>query len=226
MKKIGFWVVFCALALSKVLGQSEAVFIRLVGPPGLQIERLTADGVLSWRGQVPGERVFIQRSQSLTEAGGWEDYTSVRPFLSAAATWVLAPEPPEHFVFAPPGHFMMGSPDGSTDTPAEPGRWPDEVLHEVSLNPFYVQTTPVTWTQWNEVRDWALLHGYVDLPVGRKGSHGDGRNTDGDPVTMVNWYDVVKWLNAFSEKEELESVYRVGGEVYRTGIVAARMKEA
>ncbi len=33
----------------------------------------------------------------------------------------------------------------------------------------------------------------------------------------VNWYDVVKWCNARSQKEGRPAVYTVGGSVYKTG---------
>jgi sulfatase modifying factor 1 len=33
----------------------------------------------------------------------------------------------------------------------------------------------------------------------------------------VNWYDVVKWCNAASERAGLEPVYYLGGAVYRSG---------
>ena len=38
-------------------------------------------------------------------------------------------------------------------------------------------------------------------------------------MTEVNWYSVVKWCNARSEKEGLEAVYYVGGDLFkRTGV--------
>ena len=47
----------------------------------------------------------------------------------------------------PAGTFMMGS------APDAPGREPDEVRREVTLNePFYLQTTPVTRGQWLDTR--------------------------------------------------------------------------
>ncbi len=36
-------------------------------------------------------------------------------------------------------------------------------------------------------------------------------------MTGVSWYEVVKWLNAWSEKEGRKPVYWVDNEVYRTG---------
>jgi formylglycine-generating enzyme required for sulfatase activity len=42
---------------------------------------------------------------------------------------------------------------------------------------------------------------------------------DNYPVSEVNWYDVVKWCNARSEKEGKTPVYKNGTTVYRTGNV-------
>lgn len=86
---------------------------------------------------------------------------------------------------------------------------------------FLVQQTEVTWEEWNEVRDWAMEHGYTDLSPGQKGSGGEGTS---QPVTQVSWYDTLKWLNAKSEMEGLEPCYlenssekpilRVGSKIF------------
>jgi formylglycine-generating enzyme required for sulfatase activity/sugar lactone lactonase YvrE len=68
----------------------------------------------------------------------------------------------------------------------------------------------VTWGVWQEVRSWAINNGYADLAAGA----GSGAT---HPVRQVNWYDVVKWCNALSEKEGLIPVYSFNGTIYRTG---------
>jgi formylglycine-generating enzyme required for sulfatase activity len=72
----------------------------------------------------------------------------------------------------------------------------------------------VTLTEWDEVRQWALRHGYSALPagVGKAADH---------PVHSVSWYDVVKWCNALSEKEGLTPCYHTDAgqtEIYRSGV--------
>jgi formylglycine-generating enzyme required for sulfatase activity len=63
------------------------------------------------------------------------------------------------------------------------------------------------------VRTWAVTNGYTDLD-------GVGQGVgDNYPVTHVNWYDVVKWCNARSEKEGKTPVYTVDGAVYKMGQV-------
>jgi sulfatase modifying factor 1 len=80
---------------------------------------------------------------------------------------------------------------------------------EKEVRRFSMGKYAVTWGEWQEVRDWAVKRGY-EMEEGK----GGGARF---PVTNVSWYSVVKWCNARSEKEGLEAVYYVGGEVCRSG---------
>jgi sulfatase modifying factor 1 len=86
----------------------------------------------------------------------------------------------------------------------------------VTIGGFRIDKYEVTYELWTAVRTWALTHGYTDLVAGQNGYNPVGSN---NPVTMVSWYDVVKWCNARSEKDGLTPVYYVGETpaVYRTG---------
>ncbi|MEI6604967.1 MAG: SUMF1/EgtB/PvdO family nonheme iron enzyme, partial [Verrucomicrobiota bacterium] len=75
---------------------------------------------------------------------------------------------------------------------------------------FAMNKYEVTWGEWRTVRTWAMANGYLI------GSVGEGR-ADNFPVCNINWYDIVKWCNARSEKESLTPVYAVGGAIYRSG---------
>lgn len=113
------------------------------------------------------------------------------------------------------GTFTMGSPAGETGR--EPLSGVKETQHSVTLTrDFYIQQTEVTWSQWNEVRDWALLNGYT-ISEGANGSGGDASGNH--PVTEVSWVNVIKWLNALSQKEGLTPCYTDGdgGPVIKTG---------
>jgi formylglycine-generating enzyme required for sulfatase activity len=87
----------------------------------------------------------------------------------------------------------------------------------VTISSFTIDKYEVTYEQWTAVRTWALMHGYTDLAAGTNGWNSTGKN---NPVTNVNWYDVVKWCNARSEKDGFTPVYytdNTQATVYRTG---------
>ncbi len=87
----------------------------------------------------------------------------------------------------------------------------------VTISSFKIDKYEVTYKLWTAVRNWGLAHGYTDLPTGGNGSSPVGAN---NPVTEENWYDIVKWCNARSEKDGLTPVYystSARSAVYRTG---------
>ena len=85
----------------------------------------------------------------------------------------------------------------------------DSEVREKRVGRFWVGKYEVQWGEWKEVREWAVKKGY-ELEEGSGGG-------EKYPVTDVNWYSVVKWCNARSEKEGFTPVYMVGGAVYRSG---------
>jgi formylglycine-generating enzyme required for sulfatase activity len=84
-------------------------------------------------------------------------------------------------------------------------------LNGAVVSTFEIGKYEVTWAEWQDVRDWAVANGYSDLAGVGAGSAGD------NPVRDVIWYNVVKWINAKSERHGFVPVYRAGGEVYRSG---------
>lgn len=75
---------------------------------------------------------------------------------------------------------------------------------------FEIGKYEVTWGDWKEVSDWAVLNGY-DLYFSGYGCEDD------HPVKSVNLYEILKWCNAKSEMEGMIPVYNHLGAVYRTG---------
>jgi len=130
----------------------------------------------------------------------------------ASATPVTA-APLQAMLSIPGGSFQMGDNLQDADAPAAYAR----PVHTVTLSPFSLERHETTYAQWREVYEWGLTHGYAfDLP-GRNGALEIGTHM---PVTQVSWYDVVKWLNARSEKEGRTPVYFTDagrGTVYRGG---------
>jgi sulfatase modifying factor 1 len=118
---------------------------------------------------------------------------------------------PTGMVLIPAGSFQMGD--------AIDGMNYAMPVHTVTLSAFYLDKYEVTKSLWDEVYTWAITNGYTfdNTGAGTAATH---------PVNTISWYDVVKWLNARSEKEGRQPVYYTDvGQVtiYRTGqmIVAA-----
>jgi hypothetical protein len=87
---------------------------------------------------------------------------------------------------------------------------PDSRLAGTSVDTFEIGKYEVTFAEWTEVANWAVSHAYDLAGFGSASSiH--------NPVSSVNWYDVVKWCNAKSEMDGLAPVYSVNGTVYRSG---------
>lgn len=105
----------------------------------------------------------------------------------------------------PAGSFTMGdSLDG--DVNALP-------LHSVYVSAFYMDRYEVTKALWDDVYNWAIMHGYSF----EYGAQGKASN---HPAQSMTWYDCVKWCNARSEKEgRIPAYYMDAGQttVYRSG---------
>ena len=102
----------------------------------------------------------------------------------------------------PAGSFQMGDDRVGGATP----------VHTVTVSAFAMDKWEVSIELWESVRAWGNARGF-DLPAG--GSFGAQH-----PVHSVNWFDVVKWCNARSEKEERVPAYYVDAamtQVYRSG---------
>jgi len=82
-------------------------------------------------------------------------------------------------------------------------------LGDLAVESFFLSRYEVTLGEWQEVRAWAMENGYEI-------SEGSGRSPQ-HPVYHISWYDAVKWSNARSEMEGLTPVYRIGGQVFRSG---------
>ncbi len=117
--------------------------------------------------------------------------------------------PNTNTVWIPPGDFTMG------DTFSE-GPDNERPIHSVNVSGLYVEKYEVTKVLWDEIYNWAVLHGYSfdNTGSGRAASH---------PVHTVSWFDAVKWCNARSEKEGLTPAYYTSAAqttVYRQGQLA------
>jgi len=112
------------------------------------------------------------------------------------------PPAPTGFSLIPAGSFQMGQIEI-----AEP-------VHSVYVSAFYMAKYETTKELWDTVRAWGFNNGYTDLAVGNDSYASKGIN---HPVHSIPWYDMVKWCNARSEKENLVPCYTVSGTTYKTG---------
>lgn len=154
-----------------------------------------------WRALSPETDRAVAYAQGVETREAELDWSGGEPMFVRMKTRLV----PEGFSLIPMRSFAMG--DGHGDG------FSDEVpVHEVFMSAFYMGTREVTKAQWDEIRLWAEQSGlgYEDLPAG------SGKGAD-HPVQNVSWFDVVKWLNAWSEKDGLAPVYTVDGLVMRTG---------
>jgi sulfatase modifying factor 1 len=128
---------------------------------------------------------------------------TLHSFFSQLAYLTKPPELAE-FALIQGGEFTMGDTLDGND---------DAIPHTVNVSTYYLQTTAVSKSQWNNVRTWGLKHGYSDL------SAGDSKAAADHPVQTVSWFDVVKWCNAKSEMAGLNPCYLTdaGEMIFRTG---------
>ncbi len=111
----------------------------------------------------------------------------------------------------PAGSFVMGDvSDGNG--------YKDESSHPVAISSsYYMDTNLVTNSLWSEVASDAgtIARGYAFDSTPSGGSS--------NPVATINWFSVVKWCNARSEKEGLGPFYFTDAAhttVFRSGDVA------
>ena len=112
--------------------------------------------------------------------------------------------------------FVQGSPE------SEAGRFTDEgpQFTATLTTGIHLKQTEITWNEWSTVRALAGAYGFTDMAAGRNGGDGDASGTH--PVTMVSWWDVVKWCNLKSLIEGRRPAYYTAadlnaGAVFKVG---------
>ncbi len=168
--------------------------------------KVSADGGTTWKGPVElvsgdvgrgivpgaGKRLVWDAGKELPNQFG----VKYRYRIGASDQWLGEPGK----AFIPAGPFQMG--DARVAGPE----------HTATVSAFAMDKWEVSIELWESVRAWGNAHGY-DLRAG--GSYGAKH-----PVHSVNWWDVVKWCNARSEKEGKVPAYYEDGamtQVYRSG---------
>jgi formylglycine-generating enzyme required for sulfatase activity len=156
----------------------------------------------------------------------WDAGTDFPGFSSTTCRLrVMARDSEADFVYIAPGTFTMGSP---TD---EPGRYPGETQHQVTLtHGIYIQTTEVTNQQYMELAQWAYDNGHITADESYLYDNLDGStevlkelgaeyyeitfsngvfsciNPD-HPVQTVTWYGSVAYCDWLSLQQGLPRAY-------------------
>lgn len=184
------------------------------------ISSFHANGVLICTNLQPGSTASVEWASS--PLGPWTNSWEALGTLTADSNGTISvsvpmfyrvrgePAAPTGMVLIPSGSFTMG------DTFNEGYEQPSELpTHPVLVSAFYMDTCEVTKALWDEVKTWAVAHGYAF-------DHEGSGKAANHPVHSVSWYDAVKWCNARSEKEGRPPAYYTDAAqtvVYRTSKV-------
>ena len=167
--------------------------------------KVSADGGKTWKGPVElvsgdvGQHIPPGTGKRLVWDAGKEmanQFGVKYRYRIGADDWQI----PLGMALIPAGPFQMG--DARVEGP----------VHTVTVSTFAIDKWEVPIELWESVRGWGNARGY-DLVAG--GSFGAQH-----PVHTVNWFDVVKWNNARSEKEGRMPAYYEDAAmrvVYRSG---------
>ena len=136
------------------------------------------------------------------------EYTMGGANTTLYAVWLVNPlnsVTKKEMVSVPGGTFTQ------TDTSA------NSFSHTISA--FQMAKHETTYELWHTVYTWATNNGYQFANAGREGNDGTAgaalTAAKLEPVTMVNWRDVVVWCNAYSEMSGKNPCYSYSGSTIK-----------
>ncbi|MEI7940537.1 MAG: SUMF1/EgtB/PvdO family nonheme iron enzyme [Verrucomicrobiota bacterium] len=181
------------LAIQSFDSSGKVTFNELTTAVGYRAEWTTNLLSTSWSSNAPGIPFITPLGAgSISVTVG---VASVSCFYRVVAT---VSNPPG-MVLIPAGSFVMGN-----ATNVFPEYRSDELPpHTVYLSAFYMDRHEVTFGLWSDVTSWATNNGYSFTNAS------SGKAITNYPVHTVNWYDMVKWCNARSQKEGLTPCYYI-----------------
>lgn len=174
----------------------------------LTITSFSGNGTVTWT--YPTNNVAVYKVEWASQADGpWTNFagaTSMLDAITPTGVTMAAAVPMFYRVVATAAPTGMVLIPGGTNA----GTDPDFGTYSLAVTSFYMDKYEVTKALWDEVYVWAITNGYAfnNVGSGKAANH---------PVHTVNWYDVVKWCNARSQKEGRPAVYTVNGAVYKAG---------
>ena len=191
-------------------GQAPVITNIAIGPRLSIVSEIGVTNQIQYTNRLAGSNAWgvlasLVVTQSPYSFVDWGASADVARFYRVVVMTNPVPPGPSGMALIPAGNFTMGDNlDG--DSFALP-------LHSVYVSAFYMDKYDVTKELWDEVYQWAITHGYSfdNLGSGKAANH---------PVQTIDWYDMVKWCNARSEKEgRTPAYYTTAGQtnVYRSG---------
>jgi formylglycine-generating enzyme len=167
------------------------------------ITSFSQNGLLVCSNLAPGSVASVQWASSLS--GPWQTNWAGLGAVTADSNGLIqvsvpmfyrvsgVPNTPPNMALIPAGTFTMGDTlDGESDA----------IPTNVYVSAFFMETNLVSSSQWETVFSWAVSNGY--------GFDYDGSTyvkRENQPVQTLDWYDVVKWCNAWSQQVSLSPVY-------------------
>ena len=228
------WLFVCLLVGMPLWAVDPVVSnVRSVQRPGTRLVDITYD-VADSDSPTVGVAVEVSADSGVTYTVPAESFTGdvgngIKPGTGKRVVWDAKADWPNKYSSKVRFRVLVSdqwlAPAGMALIPAGPFQMGDDRVdragpdHTVTVLAFAMDKWEVSIELWESVRAWGNAHGY-DLVAG--GSFGAKH-----PVHNVNWWDVVKWNNARSEKEgkvpayyedvAMTQVYR-GGEKVPAGV--------
>ena len=112
--------------------------------------------------------------------------------------------------------------NGGTYNQKATGGTPDNFDHTISN--FSIGQYEVTYELWYTVHQWAIANGYTFFNAGKEGHDGtigaapSTAPTKFEPVTTINWRDIIVWCNAYSEMSGLTPVYTYSSTIIKNSL--------
>ena len=181
-----------AVLLTAATAEDRDRFFRVVGESDMEITGFNDGGFLEMTGTNLTESYVIERSDP---SGTTPWITHARSDTSNYVTRVrvMDTDPPSNTEFIPGGRFNMGDALGDFN--------PSRPVHEVHVDPFYMQAVEVTNEEMRQVYQWAHDQGYVtvvDVPL--TGAFG-GRAVQNTTGITTNLY----MLDEYAEEMDFEN---------------------
>lgn len=185
------------------------------GQTEVEIKSLSLPGQITFNKVTNATQYRVEWSSSA--GGSWTSFAGaaasldriISPGLGVATTCVpmcyrvvatitIPQNTPSNMVLIPEGSFVMGN--ATNIFPTDEGSSDELPQHTVYVSAFHLDIYEVTKSIWDEVKAYSESNGYTYSKAG------SGKSTN-HPVYDVNWYDVVKWCNARSQRDGLTPVY-------------------